>query len=113
MELTREQMRIEHGRLWRWLAKNPKKHKMQWLGWKRIGHIAKSHCFACEVAWREYFEASGDIAAVCDLCPIKWTGKYCANDSAEYDKWEGARGKLKRRSALALKISRMWPKERP
>jgi hypothetical protein len=102
--LTRKQMRTEHRRLWRWLAKKPKANKDDWPGWKRLGFRAWCCCFACEVT-RE-----GAGRANCSLCPIKWSGgEGCHQSISEYQTWRNAR--LSRRAAAALKIAEMWPKE--
>ena len=98
--LTRKQMRIEHRRLWKWLAMNPKRGKIRWPGWKRLGVTAPAYCFACLASSEN-----------CEKCPIEWSGGPCAMSSrSEYVMWTQSTGK--RRSALALKIAGMWPEEK-
>lgn len=110
-ELTREQMRVEHGHLWRWLAKHPDMFKEDWPGWKRLGidlnqSPYEQACFAC--------------AAVsdCNKCPITWSsGGQCTpmiGPESELDLWVDAMiaGDFVSTSRLASKIAKMWPKEK-
>ena len=107
-------MRLEHQKLWRWLAENPDEYKHQWPGWRELGINTNrdtgylSCCFACAAVYGEEDDRDN---ATCITCPIKWTGGGCMSCDSEYIQWRGAlcddNHAVAR--ALALKIADMWP----
>lgn len=113
-ELSRKQMRLEHQKLWRWLAENFDKEKHQWPGWEELeidtyrDEDYQAACFACVAAPTD--EEGGTD---CYQCPIKWTDGGCMSHNSEYMQWRNARceDRHKAAHALALKIADMWPEE--
>jgi hypothetical protein len=108
--LSRKQMRLEHRRLWRWIAKDPMHRKADWPGWNRFGDVPCNFCFAC-LAAGGHFMSSNRALPNCKRCPIKWSKPNCDDHGAEYYQFCDARNSIARRAALALKIAEMWPEE--
>lgn len=59
-----------HKEMWIWLARNPKKYKEAWPGWKHNGgpyHLVQCACFACEYD----LKATHGLGS-CKECPLIW-----------------------------------------
>jgi hypothetical protein len=106
-------MRIDYKRshegLWNWLAKNPKKRKRDWPGWKTMEKyeipIPINHCFACEY--------SDGYVADCNKCPVWFNTQQlsyyctCELESSYYYMWKASFNN-KDRSKYAKLIARGW-----
>lgn len=114
-------MHKEHKELWLWLADNPKKHKIDWPGWKlsRKYDEVRSGCYACEYGWEASCgsEECGeeDDCSSCNLnckgCPLIWpnndNGKpRCDEMGGLWFKWDIIRNKEERRE-IALQIANL------
>lgn len=101
-----------HEGLWNWLAKNPRKMKEDWPGWKTLENLkidyGWGHCFACEFVGYNIKKGRR-----CDKCPVDFgTGnkaKYnCdSQDASNFVKWQST-SKSQERTKYALKIAQGW-----
>ena len=105
MEKTNEQ---NHREMWRWLAKNPHKEKIDYFEEKSIKETPENLCYACEEAGYYACEEPGfnyeedDIN--CVKCPLDMKKIGC--DGGLYDDWWREEN-LDKRAELAAKIAEL------
>ena len=74
-----EKLQKYHRYLWRWLARNPHRHKIGWPGWQHIDGYIGNNCFACVLADRRTA-----TTRYCAHCPVRaWNGM----DPSDYGKF--------------------------
>ncbi|AZF89959.1 hypothetical protein [Methanosarcina virus MetMV] len=113
IEMTEKEMwyKKKHESLWKWLAKNPKKEKKDWPGFKK-SFVPDWECFACDFAGRD------ESGRSCHKCPVDFGVKknkknppHCEHLTNEkksyYMLWQRAITSAERRK-YALLIANGW-----
>jgi hypothetical protein len=93
-----------HKGMWEWLAKNPKKEKCQWPGFRTIHKLGFSipdnDCFACE-----FTGSKGRIDGDCKKCPVDFgiekTSYNCENKNSYYQLWKHKTNRVKNANLIA------------
>lgn len=103
MELTREQAIAEHRKMWRWLAENPTKRKIEYI----FDELSKrnintgemiNQCFLCTYT-----------GAHCESCPLDWgSATNCCDEgnASLFKKWIHARS-IEEKAKLARQIAEL------
>ena len=96
-----------HRKMWRWLADNPTKDKLNYLVPLSGRELPLNSCYLCDYAIRAAGREGFAHRFMCQYCPLDWDGQECNEEYLSlFDKWVFETN-LQKRSELALRIAEL------
>lgn len=92
-----------HRKMWRWLAENPGKGKLDYLMLYDPNARLIHSCYLCEYAAHKMQYLEKKVISICKYCPLDWGGRACKDYGSLFDRWWISHFYASKKSSMAAR----------